>query len=72
MTILSPAMFFLVGISHKEFGYDYLHRIYGEYKSNYTVKGNQRKLNNFLFLVWALIDLSLFLSLYLISWALPG
>ena len=37
--ILSPTMFFLVGISYKEIGYDYLHRIFGEYESNYATKG---------------------------------
>ena len=37
MTVLSPTMFFLVGISHKEIGYDFLNRIFGEYESNYAV-----------------------------------
>ena len=32
-------MFFLVGIGYKEIGYDYLHRIFGEYESNYATKG---------------------------------
>lgn len=37
MHILTPLQYFLFGISHKDYGFDQFHRIFGEYRNNQFV-----------------------------------
>jgi magnesium-transporting ATPase (P-type) len=34
MHIMTPVQYFLFGISHKDYGFDQFHRIFGEYRNN--------------------------------------
>jgi phospholipid-translocating ATPase len=37
MHVMTPLQFFLFGISHKDYGFDQFHRIFGEYRNNQFV-----------------------------------
>lgn len=37
MHVITPLQYFIHGISHKDYGFDQFHRIFGEYTNNHFV-----------------------------------
>lgn len=65
MAIVSPLQILMIGISYKDVGYDYLHRIYGEYKRNNGNNGLFNRYNILYMLGNAIFD---FTMLWIITW----
>ena len=53
MTIITPAMFLVIAVTHKDYGYDFVNRIMGEYKLNFFHKN---VFNDFQFIGVAIFD----------------
>jgi len=65
MAIQTPIQFWMEGISHLDYGYSIVHRIFGEYKSNLTT---QLAFVDFLnVFIIGLLDGLIFISTYLFS-----
>jgi hypothetical protein len=65
MIVITPAVYFIIGSTHKNFGFDYFYRIFGEYKYNFLSPG---VFTSYQFFAKALIDFMIFVSLHLICW----
>jgi hypothetical protein len=65
MIVITPAVYFIIGITHKNFGFDYFYRIFVEFKYNFLSQGVFKR---YQFLAKALIDFVIYISLYLICW----
>lgn len=65
MIVITPAVYFIIGSTHKNFGFDYFYRIFGEYKYNFLSQG---VFTSYQFFAKALIDFMIFVSLHLICW----
>lgn len=65
MAIITPAMFLIIAVTHKDYGYDFLHRIMGEYKLNFFYRS---VFKDFQFIWLAFFDAIQFSVLYFICW----
>ena len=66
MVVITPAVYLIIGSTHKSFGFDYFYRIFGEYKYNFLSQG---VFTSYHFIAHALIDFVIFISIYIICWA---
>ena len=65
MLVITPTVYFVIGSTHKNFGFDYFYRIFGEYKYYFLSQG---VFTSYQFIAQALVDFVIFLSMYIICW----
>ena len=65
MMVITPTVYFVIGSTHKDFGFDYFYRIFGEYKYNFLSQG---VFTSYQFIAQALVDFVIFISMYILCW----